>query len=69
MSVIYPMVSPGGWHIIARTPARMFDPAWEPATLLAPGDEVRFRPIGRHELDELDEAARTGRWRPELLPS
>ena len=41
-SAVYPFNSPGGWHIIGRTEARMFDPRSEPAALLAPGDRVRF---------------------------
>jgi KipI family sensor histidine kinase inhibitor len=44
-SVIYPQDSPGGWHIIGRTPLRMFDPMRTPAALLAPGDRLRFVPI------------------------
>lgn len=42
---IYPLSSPGGWRIIGRTPAKLFDPqADEPFTLSA-GDEVRFTVI------------------------
>lgn len=65
MSVIYPQESPGGWHIIARTPVRLFDPAREEPSLLAPGDEVRFRPIAATEHDALAAAARAGSWRLE----
>jgi KipI family sensor histidine kinase inhibitor len=39
---IYPRDSPGGWRIIGRTAARLFDAARSPASLLAPGDTVRF---------------------------
>ena len=39
---IYPSSSPGGWQIIGRSPARLFDPQREPACLLQPGDIVRF---------------------------
>jgi KipI family sensor histidine kinase inhibitor len=48
----YPWTSPGGWNLIGRTPARLFDPANEqrPA-LLAPGDQVRWKPISRAEFD------------------
>lgn len=42
---IYPRELPGGWQIIGRTPLVLFDPARSPAALLAPGDQVRFRPI------------------------
>lgn len=48
-TMIYPNTSPGGWHIIGATPLVLFDPLEEPATLLAPGDTVRFVPIGAEE--------------------
>lgn len=43
MAGIYPAELPGGWHIIGRTPLRLFDPLNErrPALLQA-GDEARF---------------------------
>lgn len=41
---IYPTSGPGGWLIIGRTLARMFDPQQNPPALLAPGDRVRFVP-------------------------
>lgn len=42
---IYPFESPGGWHIIGRTPLGFFDANAERPALLAPGDAVRFEPI------------------------
>lgn len=39
---VYPLVSPGGWQLIGRTPLQMFDPAAAEPTLLRPGDRVRF---------------------------
>jgi KipI family sensor histidine kinase inhibitor len=45
-TVIYPNASPGGWNLIGSTPSILFDPSRDPATLLAPGDIVRFIPIG-----------------------
>lgn len=44
---VYPVESPGGWQLIGRTTTVMFDPAREPASLLAPGDLVRFVPVER----------------------
>jgi KipI family sensor histidine kinase inhibitor len=41
---IYPRESPGGWQLIGRTSLRVFDPTREPASLLAPGDRVKFVP-------------------------
>jgi allophanate hydrolase subunit 1 len=43
---IYPQASPGGWHLLGRTDAVLFDPDREPPALLAPGDRVRFVPLG-----------------------
>jgi inhibitor of KinA len=48
---IYPMETPGGWHILGRTPVRPFDPRRNPPVLFGPGDLVRFRPISREEFD------------------
>lgn len=48
---IYPSASPGGWHVIGRTSARLFDPAREPPALLAPGDRVRFVAVRANELE------------------
>ncbi len=42
---IYPLDSPGGWHIIGRTPVKQFDPMAEAPVMLQPGDLVRFYPI------------------------
>lgn len=42
---VYPMRTPGGWHLVGCTPLRLFDAARDPCCLLAPGDTVRFVPI------------------------
>ena len=39
---IYPVQSPGGWRLIGRTEAPLFDAGKTPPTLLQPGDAVRF---------------------------
>lgn len=39
---IYPVESPGGWHLIGWTPIELFHPERRPACLLEMGDEVRF---------------------------
>jgi KipI family sensor histidine kinase inhibitor len=43
---VYPLDTPGGWHIIGRTETVMFDPAREPAALLRAGDVVQFQSTG-----------------------
>ena len=39
---VYPLESPGGWHIIGRTEMKMFDPENDSLCPLRPGDRVRF---------------------------
>jgi KipI family sensor histidine kinase inhibitor len=41
---IYPFATPGGWHLLGRTDAPLWDPRRDPPALLAPGDRVRFVP-------------------------
>ena len=41
-TAVYPLATPGGWHLIGQSDAPLFDPARTPPTLLAPGDRVRF---------------------------
>ncbi|MDP1734199.1 MAG: 5-oxoprolinase subunit PxpB [Sulfuritalea sp.] len=53
-AAVYPWASPGGWHLLGRTPVRLFDltNAARPA-LLAPGDTLRFAPVSRDEFERL----------------
>ncbi|MDP9204807.1 MAG: 5-oxoprolinase subunit PxpB [Gemmatimonadota bacterium] len=44
-TAVYPLDTPGGWHIIGRTETVMFDPARYPPALLRGGDSVRFEPV------------------------
>jgi KipI family sensor histidine kinase inhibitor len=48
---IYPFEVPGGWHVIGRTPLKMFDKKQTPACLLSPGDTVTFKPITAKEFE------------------
>lgn len=59
-SVIYPLESPGGWHLIGATPVRLFDPGWARPALLAPGDAVRFEPVDWSEFGALERAVAGG---------
>jgi inhibitor of KinA len=42
---VYPSATPGGWHLLGRTPLAMFDPDRDEPFLLQPGDHVHFAPI------------------------
>jgi inhibitor of KinA len=50
---IYPRKSPGGWNVIGRTPARLFDVEREPPALFQAGDRVHFRGISRQEFEQM----------------
>ncbi|WP_167761572.1 allophanate hydrolase subunit 1 [Blastococcus sp. CT_GayMR19] len=41
----YPRASPGGWQLVGRTDAVLFDVDRDPPALLAPGIRVRFRQV------------------------
>lgn len=49
---IYPINSPGGWHVIGRTPVNMFDKKRTPACFLQAGDIVQFKPITKREFEQ-----------------
>lgn len=61
MCAVYPWRSPGGWHLLGRTPLQLFDaaaasdPAW-----LHPGDEVHWVAVGRARFDQLERLAAQG---------
>jgi inhibitor of KinA len=60
LAVIYPLETPGGWHILGRTPVRVYDRRRDPAVFFAPNDELRFPPISRAEYDVLEAKAEAG---------
>ncbi|POA31354.1 MULTISPECIES: allophanate hydrolase subunit 1 [unclassified Pseudomonas] len=49
----YPVVSPGGWNLIGRTPAKLFDRECEGYSLMQPGDTVRFAAVSHAEFVNL----------------
>lgn len=49
---IYPAEVPGGWHVIGRTPLKMFDKTKEPCCFLNAGDLVQFKPISLEEFNQ-----------------
>lgn len=44
-SAVYPRESPGGWHLLGRSDAVLFDPGQASPALLRPGASVSFRPV------------------------
>src|SRR5258708_16668791 len=41
---IYPLATPGGWHLIGRTSAKLVPPDSDPPCLFRAGDRVKFFP-------------------------
>jgi len=44
-SCVYPSMSPGGWHLLGRTTAKVWDTDRSRPALLVPGTVVRFNPV------------------------
>ena len=71
MTVVYPQESPGGWHILARTPAPLWDMRRTPPATLAAGDTVTFAPLSLPEYERLLAKATAGELRlaPDAPPT
>jgi KipI family sensor histidine kinase inhibitor len=50
---VYPVATPGGWRLLGRTPAKMFQPERAEMSLLSIGDRVRFVPISPEQFAKL----------------
>lgn len=68
MTAIYPLESPGGWHLIGSTPIRLFDLGRPQPALLSPGDAVQFEPVTHHELEAIRTAVVAGRYQVPCEP-
>ncbi|KAB2919148.1 MAG: 5-oxoprolinase subunit PxpB [Hyphomicrobiaceae bacterium] len=71
MTSIYSLESPGGWHLIGRTPVPLWDLRRDPPVLLAAGDKIIFEPISLREFEALTAKLTEGDYRiaPEAAPS
>jgi len=41
---VYTVSTPGGWHLLGRTPVSLFDPTMDPPAMLRAGDKIKFVP-------------------------
>ncbi len=57
---IYPLATPGGWHLIGHTPVPLFDWRATPPSVYGPGDALIFRAVSWEEYSELMEDRRRG---------
>jgi inhibitor of KinA len=65
LTAVYTLESPGGWHLIGRTPAPLWDLRRDPPAVLAAGDRVRFEPVSLGDYDALANRASAGELRLE----
>jgi KipI family sensor histidine kinase inhibitor len=60
---IYPMESPGGWHILGRTPVNLFNPEVDPPVWASIGDRINFIKISSEEMNQLMETPKSPSYR------
>lgn len=65
MTAVYSFQSPGGWHLIGRTPVCLFDTRRMPPALLQPGDAVCFDAVSRTEFHSISTDLGRGAYRLE----
>lgn len=56
LTAVYPSQSPGGWHLIGRTPIELFDASMADPVLLSAGDSVSFNEISKKDFCEIETA-------------
>lgn len=56
---IYPLASPGGWRLIGRTPAAIYDPNRSKPIVYEAGDYIRFCPISIEEFHHIQATGQT----------
>jgi inhibitor of KinA len=57
---VYPFDSPGGWHVLGRTPLRLFDYQRPKPSFFNYGMKVQFYPIGKAEFEKIKRDEKTG---------
>src|SRR5262249_51194315 len=69
MTCIYTLESPGGWHVLGRTPVVLFDLRRDPPAALAAGDKVAFEPISLEQYRRLSATAAASGLPPRPQPA
>lgn len=60
---VYPLVSPGGWQIIGRTPLKLYDHERETPILYEAGEYIRFVPVTEEQFREIQQQVESGTYR------
>ena len=64
---IYPLVSPGGWQIIGRTPLELYAPEREKPILYEAGEYIRFVPVTEKEFRRIRKEVEDGTYQYEWI--
>ena len=64
---VYTLDSPGGWHLLGKTPVKLFDPSNDPPAVLRPGDTVEFLRVTKSAYSDIVSAQSKGE--ADALPS
>jgi inhibitor of KinA len=67
-AIVATMAMPSGWHILGRTPERLFRADRDPAFLVAVGDALTFEPVSRSAYDALCLRAEAGETLARAVP-
>ena len=51
---VYPIESPGGWHIIGRTPVSFFNPHDSQPSFISPLDKIKFQPVSMTDFNSIE---------------
>ena len=65
LTAVYTLESPGGWHLIGRTPVPLWDLRHDPPAILSAGDKVEFQPISLGQYEALSAKTAAGEFRLE----
>lgn len=57
---IYPINSPGGWHIIGNTPLEIFNPYIDSSSIAVMGDKIKFIAISVQEYSQIQQSVIDG---------
>lgn len=64
---IYPINSPGGWHVIGMCPLDFFNPKTEDCCFISLGDKIQFISIEEKEYNEISTSVLEGTYMPESV--
>ncbi len=65
-TTIYTIESPGGWHLVGRTPVEFYDPHRDNPILVDAGDQILFYAVDQGEYESIRETVTAGTWTPDV---